>query len=78
MPMSKINGMTIFHGTKPGVTPAENKYIKKNKNITTKRLISSYLCSGKDSRCVTQRKCECLDACLYGQLYIKKTSEDQK
>lgn len=75
--MSKMNGLIIYHASKPGVEPVEHKYKKKNKQITTNRLIKSYLCSGKDSICVTQRKCECLDACIYGQQYIKNTSEDQ-
>ena len=76
--MTKINGMTIFHASKPGITPVDNKYIKKNKTITTNRLIKSYLCSGANNKCVTERKCECLDACIYGQQYIKNTSEDQQ
>lgn len=74
IPMDKIRGFPIYHAIKPGDKEKENKKIKK---ISTNRLIKSYLCSGADSRCVVFRQCECLDACQYGQQYIKQTSEEQ-
>lgn len=79
IPMDKIRGLPIYHAIKPGVAPAEykEKENKKIKNISTNRLIKSYLCSGADSRCVVFRQCECLDACQYGQQYIKQTSEEK-
>lgn len=77
IPMDRIRGFPIYHAIKPGVAPAKYKENKKIKNISTQRLIKSYLCSGADSRCVVFRKCECLDTCQYGQQYIKKTSEEQ-
>lgn len=80
IPMDRFRGFPIYHAIKPGVAPAEYKEKEKNKkikNISTQRLMKSYLCSGADSRCVVFRQCECLDACQYGQQYIKQTSEEQ-
>jgi len=45
--------------------------------IKLKRLINEYLCDKEKSRCVRTRKCECLDVCVYGQVYIKKSGEIQ-
>lgn len=69
----------IIHAIKPGTIPDNHKEKeKKEKIINTNRLIKSYLCSGADSRCVIYRTCECLDACRYGQQYLKQTSEEKK
>jgi hypothetical protein len=76
--MDRIRGFPIYHAIKPGVAPAAYKEKeKKIKNISTQRLIKNYLCCGADSRCAVSRQCECLDACQYGQQYIKQTSEEK-
>lgn len=77
--MDRIRDYPIYHATKPWFAPAghKEKENKKIKKISIQRLIKSYLCSGADSRCVIFRQCECLDACVYGQQYIKQTSEEQ-
>lgn len=78
--MDRNRGFSIYHAIKPGTVPDEHREKEKQKEkITTKKqLIRSYLYCGENSPCVVLRQCECLDACRYGQQYIKQKSEEQK
>ena len=72
-PQEGIRGKKYNTDAPRRTTMAYNSHGVQPENLELDSLVKNYLCLGEDSDCVRIHKCECLDACRFGQRYLELT-----
>ncbi len=72
-PQEGIRGKKYNTDAPRRTTMAYNSHGVLPENLELDSLVKNYLCLGEDSDCVRMHKCECLDACKFGQRYLELT-----
>lgn len=72
-PQEGIHGKKYGSAAPRRMTGAYDTHGVWPETLTLDSLVRNYLCLGEDSDCVRMHKCECLDACKFGQRYLELT-----